>query len=209
LCAQASELVRGLPVADNVACGVIFDRSTVSARCPLFTRYLPNCCITATAVPGQQWNWKVVDTTVLIPAFFLKLDLAIVLISLTYIASPTAAPRQASVAESSVALPPISVESRHAPLNPRHRMPAASTGQHAGPNMPLLRRHHAASPDDPKTWSAFGTVHLRLPFLRTGRYKVAKWVTAAPHPPRRETLTRFRGQMYGSEGRPPRRGPAQ
>ena len=35
LCAQASELVRGLPVADNVACGVIFDRSTASARCPL------------------------------------------------------------------------------------------------------------------------------------------------------------------------------
>jgi hypothetical protein len=35
--------------------------------------------------------------------------------------------------------------------------------------MPLLRRHHAAPPDDSKTWSAFGTVHLRLPFLRTGR----------------------------------------
>jgi hypothetical protein len=30
---------------------------------------------------------------------------------------------------------------------------------------------HAATPDDPKTWSAFGTVHLRLPFLRTGRNK--------------------------------------
>ena len=40
---------------------------------------------------------------------------------------------QASVAESSVALPPVSVESRHAvshALNPPHRMPAASaTGQ--------------------------------------------------------------------------------
>jgi hypothetical protein len=105
-------------------------------------------------------------------AFFLKLDLAIVLISLMCVASPTAAPRQASVAESSVALPPVSVESRHAvshALNPRHRMPAASTGQHAGPSMPLLRRYHAAPPDDPKTWSAFGTVHLRLPFLRTRR----------------------------------------
>src|ERR1700720_3933890 len=105
---------------------------------------------------------------------FLKLDLAIVPISLMCIASPTAAPRQASVAESSVALPPVSVELRHAvshALNPRHRMHAASTGRHAGPNMPLLRRHHAAPPDDPKTWSAFGTVHLRLPFLRTGRNK--------------------------------------
>jgi len=84
-------------------------------------------------------------------------------------------PCQATVAESSVALPPVSVELRHAvlhALNPRHRMPAASTGQHAGPSMPLLRRHHAAPPDDPKTWSAFGTVHLRLPFLRRGRYKM-------------------------------------
>ena len=108
----------------------------------------------------------------LIPGIFLELDLAIVLISLMFRASPTAAPRQALVAESSLALPPVLVELRHAEshaLNPRHRMPAASTGQHAGPNMPLLRRHHAAPPDDPKTWSAFGTVHLRLPFLRTGR----------------------------------------
>ena len=107
-------------------------------------------------------------------AFFLKLDLAIVLISLMCIASPTAAPRQASVAESPVALPPVSVESRHAvshALNPPHQMPAASTGQHAAPNMPLLWRHHAARPDDPQTWSASGTVHLRLPFLRTGRNK--------------------------------------
>ena len=30
---------------------------------------------------------------------------------------------------------------------------------------------NAAPPDDPKTWSAFGTVHLRLPFLRTCRNK--------------------------------------
>jgi hypothetical protein len=91
-----------------------------------------------------------------------------------YFASSTAAPRQASVAESAVALPPVSVESRHAvshALNPRDRMPAASTGQHADPNMPLLRRHHAAPPYDPKTWSAFGTVHLRLSFLRIGRIK--------------------------------------
>jgi hypothetical protein len=90
------------------------------------------------------------------------------------VASPTAAPRQASAAESSVALPPVSVESRYAlshALNPRHRMPAANTGQRADPNMPLLRRHYAAPPDDPKTWDAFGTVHLRLPFLRTGRNK--------------------------------------
>src|SRR3984957_18287804 len=90
------------------------------------------------------------------------------------VASPTAAPRQGSVAESSAALPPVSVESRHAvshALNPPHRMPAATTGQHAVPNRPLLRRHHAAPPDDPKAWSAFGTVHLRLPFLRAGRNK--------------------------------------
>jgi hypothetical protein len=105
---------------------------------------------------------------------FLNLDLAIVLISPMCVASPTAATRQASVAESPVALPPVSVETRHAvsrAFNPRHRMLPASTGQHASPNMPLLRRHHAAPPDDPKTWSAFGTVHLRLPFLRTGRNK--------------------------------------
>ena len=84
----------------------------------------------------------------------------------------TAATRQASVAESPVALQPIAMESRHAvshALNPRHRMLPAGTGQHAGPNMPLLRRHHAAPPDDPRTWGAFGTVHLCLPFLRTGR----------------------------------------
>jgi hypothetical protein len=44
-------------------------------------------------------------------------------------------PCQASVAESSVALPPVSVESRYAvlpALNPRHRMLPASTGQRAG-----------------------------------------------------------------------------
>ena len=47
---------------------------------------------------------------------------------------------RASVAESSVALPPVSVESRHAvshALNPRHRMPAVS-GQHAGPSFALF-----------------------------------------------------------------------
>jgi hypothetical protein len=36
----------------------------------------------ATDVQDQGRNWKVVDTTVLIPGIFLKLDLAIVLISL-------------------------------------------------------------------------------------------------------------------------------
>jgi hypothetical protein len=164
----------GVEPAGRCRSWVIIDRSMVSARCPLFIRYLPNCCITATDVLDQERSTKVVDTTVLIPGIFLKLDLAIVLISLMCVASPTAAPRQASVAESPVALPPVSVESRHAvshALNPPHRMPAASTGQHAAPNMPLLRRHHAARPDDPQTWSASGTVHLRLPFLRTGRDK--------------------------------------
>jgi len=74
-----------------------------------------------------------------------------------------------------LALPPVSVELRHAvlhALDPRHRMPAASTGRHAGPSMPLLRRRHAAPPDDPKTWSAFGTAYLRRPFLQRGRYKM-------------------------------------
>jgi hypothetical protein len=33
---------------------VIFDRSTMSARCPLSTRSRPNCCITASDVTGQQ-----------------------------------------------------------------------------------------------------------------------------------------------------------
>jgi hypothetical protein len=78
------------------------------------------------------------------------------------------------VAESTVELPPVSLESRHAvshALNRRPRMLRASTGQHAGLNMSLLRRHRAAPPNDPKTWSAFGTVHVRLPFLRTGRNK--------------------------------------
>jgi hypothetical protein len=28
------------------------------------------------------------------------------------------------------------------------------------------------NPDDPKTWSAFGTAYLRLPFLQRGRYKM-------------------------------------
>ena len=54
-------------------------------------------------------------------AFCLKLNLATVLISLTYASSPTAAPCQASVAESPVALPPVSVESHmpyYAPSTP-------------------------------------------------------------------------------------------
>ena len=83
-------------------------------------------------------------------------------------------PREASVAESSVALPPVSVESRYAillTLNPRLRMLAFGTGQRADPSMPLLRRHHAAPPDDTKTRNAFGTAHLRLPFLPTGGNK--------------------------------------
>jgi hypothetical protein len=48
-------------------------------------------------------------------------------------------------------------------------MPAAGTGQYAGPRMPLLRRHHEAPPDDPKTRSALGAVHFCLPLLRAGR----------------------------------------
>ena len=69
------------------------------------------------------------------------------------------------------------MESRYAvsyALNPRDRMPASGTGQYADPNLPLLRRHHEARPDDPKTWSAVGTVHLRLPFVRRDRYKGSK-----------------------------------
>jgi hypothetical protein len=121
---------------------VIFDRSTVSARCPLFIRYLPNCRITATDVQGQQRNRKVVDPTVLIPAFFLKLDLAIVLISLTCVASPTAAPRQASVAESLVALPPVSVESRqhyHTPSIPAIECPPLLICPSCGDTMQHVR----------------------------------------------------------------------
>jgi hypothetical protein len=118
---------------------------------------------------------EVVDPTVLIPGILSKIRPSqLNLIGLVCVASPTAAPRQASVDESPVALSPVSLESRHAAshaLNPRHRLLRASAGQHAGPNMSLVRRHHAAPPDDPKTWSAFGTVHLRLPFLRTGRNK--------------------------------------
>jgi hypothetical protein len=59
-------------------------------------------------------------------------------------------------------------------LNPRHRMPSSSTGQYADPNMPLLRRYHEAPPDDPQTWSAFGTAHFRLPVLRRDRSKAAE-----------------------------------
>ena len=106
---------------------------------------------------------------ILLRAFFLKLDPRNCPNRSYVRCIIDSGPRQASVAESPVALPPVSLESRHAvshALNFRHRMLRASTGQHAGPNMSLVRRHHAAPPDDPKTWSAFGTVHLRLPFLR-------------------------------------------
>jgi hypothetical protein len=65
-------------------------------------------------------------------AFCLKLDLATVLISLTYDSSPTAAPCQASVAESPVALPPVSVESRMPydtpPAPAIERLPLVSDG---------------------------------------------------------------------------------
>jgi hypothetical protein len=37
--------------------------------------------------------------------------------------------------------------------------------------VPLLRRHHEAPPDDPKTWSACGKGHVRLPLLQRSRYK--------------------------------------
>ena len=60
-------------------------------------------------------------------------------------------------------------------------MLAASTGQHDDTSMPLLRRSHETSQDDPKIWGAFGTVHLRLPFLRRGRYKEAKQDVRVPH----------------------------
>ena len=62
----------------------------------------------------------------LIPGIFLELDLAIVLISLMCSASPTAAPRQALVAESSLALPPVLVELRmqnHTPSIPTIECP--------------------------------------------------------------------------------------
>ena len=83
---------------------------------------------------GQQRNWKVVDPTVLIPGILSKIRPRNCP-NQSYVRCITdSAPRQASVAESSVALPPVSVESRHAvshALNPR--LLAASTGQHAGP----------------------------------------------------------------------------
>ena len=60
----------------------------------------------------------------------LKLDLAIVLISLICVSSPTAALCQASAAESSVALPPVSAELHVSYYTPstssverRHRVP--------------------------------------------------------------------------------------
>src|SRR3984957_2249787 len=92
---------------------VIFDRSTVSARYRLFIRYLPNCCITATDVQGQRRNWKIADPAALIPGILSKIrprncpDQS-------YLSCITdSGPRQALVAESSVALPPVSVELRH------------------------------------------------------------------------------------------------
>ena len=69
------------------------------------------------------------------------------------------------------------MESRYAvlhALNPRDRMPIASTGYHADPGMSVLRRYYETRSDDPKIGSAFGTVHLRLPFLRRDRYKGSK-----------------------------------
>jgi hypothetical protein len=116
------------------------------------------------------------------------------------VASLTAATRQASVTESSIALPPASVESRHVVshvLNPPPSNAPASIGQRAGPNMPLLRRHHAAPPDDPKTWSAFGTVHLRLPFLRTGRNKGSSYERGMRPPHYGGRLT-FQNTLYRS-----------
>src|ERR1700722_18427383 len=68
--------------------------------------------------------------------------------------------------------PPL--EAHHAVLhavNPRDRTPASSTERYADPNLPLLRRHHEACPDDPKIGSAVGTVHLRLPFVRRNRFR--------------------------------------
>ena len=61
---------------------------------------------------------------------------------------------------------------------------------------PSLRRHPETPQDDPKTWGAFGTVHLRLPFLRRGRYKEAKQDVRVPHDERldlQETLDVGRG----------------
>ena len=51
------------------------------------------------------------------------------------------------------------------PSIPAIECPPLVPDNYAGPDMPLLWRYHAAPPDDPKTWRAFGAVHLRLPFL--------------------------------------------
>src|ERR1022692_4957026 len=47
--------------------------------------------------------------------------------------------------------------------------PPAVPEQYAGPGLSLLRRHHEAPPDDPKTRSALGAIHFRLPLLRAVR----------------------------------------
>jgi hypothetical protein len=109
-------------------------------------------------------------------ALCLKLNLATLRIILTCGSSSTAAPCQALMAESSVALPPVSggvayaVLHSHA-LNSRHRTLAPCTRQDADHVVPLLRRYHEALPHDRGTWSASETLHLCLPFLQRGRYK--------------------------------------
>jgi len=40
---------------------------------------------------------------------------------------------------------------------------------HADPSVSLLRRHHEARPNNPKTWSACGAACVGLPFLQGGR----------------------------------------
>jgi hypothetical protein len=85
---------------------------------------------------GQQRNWKVVDPTVLIPGILSKIRPRNCPNQSYVLCITDSGPAQASVAESSVALPPVSVESRHAvshALKPPDRMFAASSGQHAGP----------------------------------------------------------------------------
>ena len=51
----------------------------------------------------------------------------------------------------------------HTPSIPAIECPPLVPDNTPHPNLPLLRRHHEAPPDDPKTWSAVGTVIFVCP----------------------------------------------
>ena len=85
----------------------------------------------------------------------------------------------------------------YAPSIPAIECPSLVPDNHADPDMPILRRYYEARSDDPKIGSAFGTVHLRLPFLRRDRCKGSKagdlGVSSFVHCPNSDNSSLFAG----------------